>query len=114
MVWPSGVEMVPALRTFGPTSAMRPPTWSGVVGLVSDAPFCTTTSPLCPLGVSAAGGAKAGVPLLPALMGSEEKRNCASGLLSRPRATRLSLIGSDEATSACVFTCDAPPKMMPF
>ena len=78
IVCPSGVEIVPSLLTFGPTRAMRPPTCSGVVGLESCAPFCTTTPPLFPSGVfGGGGGVNAGIvaPLGRSGMASDENIN---------------------------------------
>ena len=114
IVCPSGVEMVPLFVTFGPMSMMRPPTPLPVDGLLSWAPSCTTTSPYFPPGALEAVGAKAGVPFVPAGIGSAEKRNWESGLFSSPRVTSPSLIGSDEATSPCRLICEEPPKRMPF
>ena len=53
IVWPSGVEIVPALETFGPMRARsRPPTLVAVAGLESWAPGCTVMSPSGPPGVT--------------------------------------------------------------
>ena len=76
------------------------------------APFCKVIAPIFPAGGGA--GTKDGVPSEPPGTVTDENRNCASRLFSSPCFTRLSLIGSDDATSARVFTCEEPPKMMPF
>ena len=60
-----------------------------------------------------AAGLKAGVPLLPAGSASDVKRNWESGLFNNPRLIRLSLIGSELATSACRLIWLAPPNIIP-
>ena len=52
-------------------------------------------------------------PLPPAGNGNAVKRNWLSGLLRRPRAIRLSLIGSAEAIRLWTLICDEPPKIIP-
>ena len=76
IVWPSGVDMVPALVTLGATNATLPPTCSGVVGLERMAPGWTVMSPSSPLGVRGADGLNAGIdPLETAGIASCENMN---------------------------------------
>src|ERR1700678_292118 len=107
--------MVPSLVTFGPIKATRPPTLLVLAGAVISPPASTVTAPSTLLLRNEVGGVNAGDgPLLPAGCAMEEKRNCSSGLSSRPLVMRKVSTGSDEATRVCTFTCEDPPKMTPF
>src|SRR5579862_5161338 len=73
-------------------------------------------SPSLPLLNGFGPGSNAGIVAFAGRTGivRDENRNWRSGLLRSPRLTRLSLIGSEEATKPCALTWLPPPKMMPF